>query len=138
LSDTRLNARRWAEKCQKTPILLRPKRRQQIPQQLTRINYIGGALPVDCKLSKDNSPPVCSQLQMGGDRVAERGGEDQRSALSPRTSVCDVRGNLRTPFKTSEPEGVRNAKNQIRTGAGEIGRTKITPTFRTLLDGLGI
>ena len=42
---------------------------------------------------------------------------------------------LRTPFRTSEPEAVRNARNQLRTGAGEIARVKITPTFETLLDG---
>jgi hypothetical protein len=35
----------------------------------------------------------------------------------------------------SEPEGVRNTKNQLRTGAGEIGRVKATSAFVTALDG---
>jgi hypothetical protein len=53
-------------------------------------------------------------------------------------AVRDVLENLKTDFKTdvkSEPEGVRNAKNQLRTGAGEIDRVKIGPTFKTPLDG---
>ena len=29
----------------------------------------------------------------------------------------------------------QNARNQRRTGAGEIGRVKITPTFKTATDG---
>jgi hypothetical protein len=48
------------------------------------------------------------------------------------------RENLRTAFKTdmkSEPEGVRNEKNQLKTGAGEIAWVKITPIFETLLNG---
>jgi hypothetical protein len=54
-------------------------------------------------------------------------------------AVRDVLENLKTDFKTnaeSEPEGVRNARNQRRTGAGEIGRMKMTPTFKTPLDRL--
>jgi hypothetical protein len=46
---------------------------------------------------------------------------------------------LETAFGTkvkSEPDGVGNARNQLRTGAGEIGRTKIASTFEALLDGL--
>ena len=39
---------------------------------------------------------------------------------------------LRTPFKTSEPEGFENGRSQLRTGAGEIGRAKITPTGLTV------
>jgi hypothetical protein len=61
----------------------------------------------------------------------ERDGEGRRYAPSPRTSVCDVSGDLKTPFKTNvklEPEGVRNAKNQLRTGAKKIECMKITPT----------
>jgi hypothetical protein len=30
----------------------------------------------------------------------------------------------------SEPDGVRNAKNQLSTGVSEIDSVKVTPTFR--------
>ena len=73
-------------------------------------------------------------------RVAERGGVDRWCALSSRRSVCDVRRSLRTEFKTnvkSEAEGVRNARKQRRTCAGEIECMKITPTCTDSLDGPG-
>jgi hypothetical protein len=34
-----------------------------------------------------------------------------------------------------EPGGVINARNELRRGAGEINRVRVTPTFKTLLDG---
>jgi hypothetical protein len=35
----------------------------------------------------------------------------------------------------SESQGVINARNRLKTGAGEIGRVQVTPTFGTLFDG---
>src|ERR1019366_1067267 len=83
----------------------------------------------------ENSSPVCSQLQIPPPKSR---GENRRSALSAPVSVCDVRGSLETRLVTkvkSEPEGVRSARNHCRTGAGEIVRVKVKPTFVTLLDG---
>jgi hypothetical protein len=34
-----------------------------------------------------------------------------------------------------EARGVKNAKNKLRTGTGEIGGVEIRLPFRTLLDG---
>jgi hypothetical protein len=53
----------------------------------------------------------------------------------------DVRKSLETPLKTkvkSGPEGIRNARNYSRTGAGEIGHVKLTPTFPDSFEGLRI
>jgi hypothetical protein len=36
-----------------------------------------------------------------------------------------------------EPEAVRNAGSRLRAGAGEIGRMKVKPTFKTALDDFG-
>ena len=68
-----------------------------------------------------------------GGHVAERDGGGRRSALSPRTSAGDVGRCLETRLETKarlEPDGVRNIKNYRRTGASEIDRVKVAPTFR--------
>jgi hypothetical protein len=51
--------------------------------------------------------------------------------------VCLVGSDLRTAFGTkvkAGPPAVRKLKNKLRTGAGEIDRVKVMPTFKTLLD----
>jgi hypothetical protein len=71
-------------------------------------------------------------LEGRGEGPSTVGRIENRLATTSRVGCPSKR---RTPFKTSEPEGVRNARSQLRTGAGEIGRAKITPTFETPLDG---
>jgi hypothetical protein len=70
--------------------------------------------------------------------VAERGGEDRRSALSPRTSVCDVSGDLKTPFKTRSPKASETREASSGQALAKSAVVKVTPTFRTSLDGLPI
>ena len=58
----------------------------------------------------------------------------RRSAV--RAIAPTVGRNVRAWLWTeSKPQAVRNARSQLRTGAGEIDRGKVTPTFGTLLEG---
>jgi hypothetical protein len=84
---------------------------------------------------------IVASLQSTADSIAKAGEKVGGKRISPWASDSDVRRNLQTSFQTNvkaEPEGVKNARNELRTGAGEIGRVKVTPTFGTEFDGLVI
>ena len=84
----------------------------------------------DC--NRKRSPSVCSQLQMEG--LCCRA---QRRRLAVRT-IAPTLG-TGCPSKPSDtvldpkPQAVKNARSQLRAGAGESGRTKVKPIFKTAL-----